>query len=144
MSAPSSQVTSPVAATSVPTIAATVTSMAPTIKVIYYLASVDADADIGIDWTISGGTPGNISKTAIIWGFNRGNASVSDYPEMSAVWKGTTPKQFNVTLNAPPTNGTIYFRAYATVDGIDIYSDGYQIIIVPPPVWRILIKKSIR
>ncbi len=129
---PSSQVPPTVTAPSVPTIVPTVTSTAPIIKIISYPESVDTDTDLGIDWTVSGGTPGNISKTAIIWGLNRSKASVSDYPEMSTAWTGTTPQQFNVTLEGLPTNGTIYFRAYATVDGIDIYSDEYQAIIVPP------------
>ncbi len=110
----------------------TITSIAPTIKVISYPASVDPDTDLGIDWTVSGGTPGNISRTAIIWGFNRSNADVSGYPEMSAASTGRTPQQFNVSLEGLPTNGTIYFRAYATVDGVDIYSDEYQTVIVPP------------
>ena len=127
MNAPSSQVTPTVTIPSVPT----VTSMAPTIMVISYPASVDTDTDLGIDWTVSGGKPGNISKTAIIWGFNRSSANVSDYPEMSTVRTGTTPQQFNDILEAIPANSTIYFRAYATVDGIDIYSDEYQTIIVP-------------
>jgi len=128
---PSSQAPPTVTVPSVPTIVPTVTSTTPTIKVMSYPASVDTDTDLGIDWIVSGGTPGNISKTAIIWGLNRSNASVSNYPEMSTAWTGTTPQQFNVTLEGLPTNGTIYFRAYAAVNGIDIYSDEYQTIIVP-------------
>ncbi len=132
VNAPSSQVMPAVTAPSVPTIVPSpVTSTAPTIIVISYPASVDPDTDLAIDWNVSGGMPGNISKTAIIWGLNKGSANVSDYPEMSTVRTGTTPQQFNVTLESLPTNGTIYFRAYAAVDGIDIYSDEYQTIIVP-------------
>ncbi len=129
VNAPSSQVTPTATA---PPVVATVTSIAPTIIVTAYPASVDPDTDLAIDWEVSGGMPGNIRRTAIIWGFNSSTANVSDYPEISTVWTGKTPQQFNVTLNVPPTNVTIYFRAYAAVDGIDIYSDEYQTIIVPP------------
>ncbi len=126
---PSSQVTP--TAPSVPTIAPS-PSVAPTIIVTSFPASVDNETDLAIDWTVSGGTPGIISKTAVIWGLNKSNADVSGYPEISTVSAGTTPQQFNATLQGLPANGTIYFRAYATVDGIDIYSDEYQTIIVPP------------
>ena len=133
VNAPSSQVTPTPTVPSVPTIVPSpVTSTPPTITVTSYPASVDTDTDLGIDWSVSGGMPGNISRTAVIWGYNMSNASVSDYPEMSTVLTGKTPQQFTVTLNVPQTNATIYFRAYATVDGIDIYSDEYHTIIVPP------------
>ncbi|HEY9205869.1 MAG TPA: hypothetical protein VIO58_08100 [Candidatus Methanoperedens sp.] len=127
---PSSQVTPTATAPSAPTIVPS-SAQASTITVTSYPASVDNETDLAIDWTVSGGTPGNIDKTAVIWGLNRSNANVSGYPEMSTVWTGTTPQQFNVTLKGLPINGTIYFRAYATVDGINIYSDEYQTIIVP-------------
>lgn len=127
---PSSQVTPVPSVTPVPT----VTAVPPTITVTSYPASVDTDTDLGIDWNVSGGMPGNISRTAVIWGFNMSNANVSDYPEMSTVRTGKTPQQFSVTLNISYTNVTIYFRAYAIVDGIDIYSDEYQTIIVPAAI----------
>ncbi len=130
VNAPSSKVRPTVTVSSVPTIVPS-PSMAPTITVTSYPASVDNETDLAIDWTVSGGTPGNISETAIIWGLNKSNADVSGYPEMSTVSTGTTPQQFNATLQGLPTNGTIYFRAYATVDGVDIYSNEYQTIIVP-------------
>lgn len=131
MNTPSSQVTP---ATPAPSVVATVTPMAPIINVTSYPASVDPDTNLGIDWTVSGGMPGNIGRTAIIWGFERGKANLSDYPEMSTVRTGKTPQQFNDTLNVTTTNVTVYFRAYAAVDGIDIYSDEYHTIIVPPGV----------
>jgi hypothetical protein len=129
VNAPSSKVTPAVTA---PSVVATVA--APAIIVTSYPASVDTETDLGIDWEVSGGMPGNISRTAIIWGFNMSSANVSDYPEMSTVKTGKTPQQFNTILDVPLNNGTIYFRAYAVVDGIDIYSDEYQTIIVPPAV----------
>ncbi len=52
---------------------------------------------------------------------------------MSEVQTGNTPEQFNAIINIPvnSTIYTIYFRAYAVVDGTDIYSKEYQTIIVP-------------
>ncbi len=130
VNAPSPQVTPTPTVPSAPTI---VPSPPPTITVISYPESIDTETDLGIDWNVSGGMPGTISRTAIIWGFNMSSANVSDYPEMSTFRTGKSPQQFSVTLNVPnQTNVTIYFRAYATVDGIDIYSDEYKTIIVPP------------
>jgi hypothetical protein len=119
--------------TVIPTQTASSQSVVPVINVTSYPASSDVDTDFGIDWDVTGGTPGIISKTAIIWDYKRGSAKISDYSNISAVQTGKTPEQFNDTLNVPD-NSTVYFRAYAVVDGIEIYSQEYQTVIIPSAV----------
>lgn len=126
-------VSAPPKTTPTPAQTAGLESINPAINVTSYPESTDADTDLVIEWEVSGGATGNISKTAIIWGFNRGSANLSEYSNMSAVQTGVTPEQFNATLNFPD-NSTIYFRAYAVVDGIDIYSKEYQTVIIPSAV----------
>ncbi len=125
MSTPPPQITPAQTATPVPG--------APVINVTSYPESIDADTNLSIDWEVVDGAPGNIIKTAIIWGFKEGSPAISDYEGMSTVQTGKTPQQFNATLNAP-SNGTIYFRAYAVVDGTDVYSKEYRTEVVPPNV----------
>jgi len=119
--------------TVIPTQTASPEPIAPTINVTSYPVSSDVDTDLGIDWEVIGGTPGTISKTAIIWDFNKGSANISDYSNISKVLTGNTPEQFNTTLNVPD-NSTIYFRAYAVVDGMEIYTKEYQTVIFPTAV----------
>lgn len=107
--------------------------IAPAINVTSYPESTDADTGLGIDWQVSGGKTGQISKTAIVWDFSNGSADISDYSNMSEVQTGNSPEQFTAIIDLP-VNSTaykIYFRAYAVVDGVDIYSREYRTIVVP-------------
>ena len=114
-------VTSPNATSSVPA----------AIKVISYPSGPAGDTNIIIRWEVSGGTPGNISDTAIIWGYTSGNASTTAYPKVSIKQTGKTLQAFNATIMTP-SGGTLFFRAHATVDGTDVYSPEYQITIATP------------
>ncbi len=55
---------------------------------------------------------------------------------MSEAQKGNIPEQFNAIIDVPANSTiySIYFRAYAVVDGTDIYSKEYQTIIIPSTV----------
>ena len=106
-------------------------SLPPGIKVIFYPSGPDGDTNITIRWEVSGGTPGNISDTAIIWGYTSGNASTTAYPKVSIKQTGKTLQAFNATIMTP-SGGTLFFRAHATVDRTDVYSPEYQITIVAP------------
>jgi hypothetical protein len=114
----------PTPATTVATPVAT-PSGPPTIKVTSYPPSVNGEDNFTIQWEVAGGTTGNISQTGVQWGFS------SNYTRNSTVQNGESPQKFNVVLKAPAGGGPIYFRVYATVDGVDIYSPGYQIAIIP-------------
>jgi hypothetical protein len=92
---------------------------------------VQGETNFTIQWQVSGGTPGTISNTSILWGFNSGGMNISDYPRSSAAQTGSTPQTFSAELTAPSGGGPVYFRAHATVDGVDIYSPEQQIIITP-------------
>ena len=109
----------------------TTSSVLPAIKVISYPSGPAGDTNIIIRWEVSGGTPGNISDTAIIWGYTSGNASTRAYPKVSIKQTGKTLQAFNATIMTP-SGGTLFFRAHATVDRTDVYSPEYQITIAAP------------
>ncbi len=124
----------PVQSASMPVTATSPTatsSVSPAIKVTYYPSGPDGDTNITIRWEVSGGTPGEISNTAIIWGYTSGNASTTAYPKTSIKQTGKTPQGFSATMKTP-SGGSLYFRAHATVDGTDVYSPEYQIMIAAP------------
>ncbi len=103
----------------------------PTINVTSYPANVTGETNFTIQFEVSGGTnQGNISHASIHWGFRRGGADIRDYGSFSKVYTGKVPQQFSMELIAP-ANGIIYFRAHATIDGADIYSNEYEIRIIP-------------
>lgn len=106
-------------------------SAAPAIKVTSYPASVNGDASFTIRWEVSGGAPGDISHTAVHWGFKSGSANISDYARVSKVQTGKTPLVFGVDLTAPSGGGAIYFRAHAIVDSAQVYSQEFQITVSP-------------
>ncbi len=128
---PISTVTPISAITSTPTTNATVAATTAKINVTSYPASVQGEANFTIQWQVSGGTPGAISNTSILWGFNSGGMNITDYPRSSAAQTGSTPQTFSANLTAPSGGGPIYLRAHAVVDGVDIYSPEYQITISP-------------
>ncbi|MGB8215747.1 MAG: hypothetical protein WCE94_00435 [Candidatus Methanoperedens sp.] len=121
---------------STPTPAATVAttvanpSTLPVIKltslnVTSYPTSVNGEANVTIQWEVAGGTTGSISQTGVQWG------NSANYTRNSTVLTGKSPETFSMYLIAPAGGDFIYFRIYATVDGVDIYSPGYQIAVKP-------------
>ncbi len=110
---------------------ATAAATTATINVTSYPASVQGETNFTIQWQVTGGSPGTISNTSILWGFNSGGTNITDYPRSSAAQTGSTPQTFSDNLTAPSGGGPIYFRAHAVVDGVDIYSPEQQITIIP-------------
>lgn len=104
-------------------------SMAPAIRVTSFPQSAHGDTVITIKWEVTGGTAGEISNTAIIWGYNSAGANISDYPETTLVQTGKTPKEYSAGINIP-SSGDLYFKAHAIVDGSNIYSPENQISII--------------
>ncbi len=117
------------AITSTPTTNATAAATTAKINVTSYPASVQGEANFTIKWEVSGGTPGTISNTSILWGFNSGGMNISDHPRSTAAQTGSTPQTFSAELTAPSGGGPVYFRAHAVVDGVDIYSPENRITI---------------
>lgn len=101
---------------------------APGIEVLEYPTSVESGEYFTVNWEVTGGTPGEISETAIISGSESGNESLADYPAKSSPQGGTTPKEFEFRLRAP-ISGDIYFRAYAVVDDAEVFSPEYEISV---------------
>lgn len=100
------------------------------IKVTSYPSTAHGDTGITIQWEVSGVTPGEISSTVIVYGNKSGGENISEYPFKTAVMSGKTPGKFSTGINIP-SEGSLYLRAYAIVDGADIYSPEYQISIIP-------------
>ena len=100
-----------------------------TVNVTSYHGNVKGEANFTIQWEVSGGA-GNITHTAVHFGFKSGGPDVKDYGRFSKVYTGRVPQKFSVELIAPES-GIIYFRAHAFIDGDDIYSNEYQIRINP-------------
>ena len=99
----------------------------PTINVTSYPANVTGDTNFTIQFEVSGGAnQGNISLASVQWRSD----DIKDYGNYSKVYTGRVPQQFKLDLVAP-ASGIIYFRAHAIVDGDDIYSNEYQIRIIP-------------
>ncbi len=121
------------AATLIPTPVTTATpvSIKPVIKVTFYNTSVTGESNFTVQWEVSGGTPGDISRTAVLWGFKSGGENISDYSRESNVQTGKTPQLFDVELKSPSGGDSIYFRVHAIVDDVHIYSPEYKIIIIP-------------
>ena len=100
-----------------------------TVNVTSYPGNVKGEANFTIQWEVSGGA-GNITHTAVHFGFKSGGPDVKDYGRFSKVYTGKIPQQFIAELIAPES-GPIYFRAHAMVDGKDVYTPEYTITINP-------------
>lgn len=105
-----------------------VPSNSPIIKIVSYPNNVKKETNFTIKWEVSGGPNGDISHTAVHWGYETGGEDVKDYGRFSQVLTGHTPQQFSVDIFAP-SSGPIFFRAHSVVDGIDVYTPEYMIII---------------
>lgn len=109
----------------------TTTASAPAIITITSIPGRPVEnSNYTIKWQVSGGTAGDISKTELLWDFKKGNATITDYSYNTPPVTGKTPMEFNQTLKAGPSS-TIYFRAHAIVDGVEIFSDEKQMTIYP-------------
>lgn len=118
---PTTMVPTPVATPSVP----------PEIRITSFPRSVDGDTIVNIKWEVSGGTQGEISKTAIYWNYLTTRANISDYRRNSSIQMGKTPQGFSADIRLP-SSGDFYFRAHAVVDGVDVYSTENRIMIIAP------------
>ncbi|VVB55296.1 Secreted repeat of uncharacterised function [uncultured archaeon] len=81
-------------------------SLGPAINVTSFPSTAFGDTIITIRWEVSGGTPGNISNTAILRGYKSGSADISDYSNSTAIQTGKTPQQFSSEINIP-ASGTV-------------------------------------
>ena len=88
----------------------------PMVSFTDYPEYIEPNGTFSITWLVSGGDPGNIQETHIAWG-----PSADSLTDTSATYTGTTWAEFTEAgIEAPGQNGTLYLKAYATVDG-DLY-----------------------
>ena len=101
----------------------------PTVTITEYPEYADINSTFSITWMVSGGSPGMIQDTHLSWGTSPGALT-----EVSASFTGQTWARFTVSdIPSLPTNGTIYLKAYATVDGANYESDLLEMPVHEPP-----------
>lgn len=93
------------------------------IKILDAPKEASASQAIIISWLVETTKVATISHTAVHFGkISRPDAKLpSDYPEKSAIFKGTTAASFSATLRFPSL-GTYYWRAHAIIDEANIWS----------------------
>jgi len=93
---------------------ATESVASPTVTITHYPQYVTPNSTYAITWLVSGGSPGNIQVTYLRWG-----ESSTSLTQTTPTFSGQTWQEFTVNdLQSPPTNGTIFMKAYAQVDGV--------------------------
>ncbi len=91
----------------------------PTVTIVEYPEFVEPNSTYSISWMVSGGDPGDIEETTLMWG-----ETIASIDEATMNFTGSTWQVFTVEdLPSLPYNGTIYLRASATVDGMDYESE---------------------
>ena len=91
----------------------------PAVTITQHPSYADINATFSITWMVTGGTPGTIESTYLTWG-----ESPSSLTQSSQVFTGQTWAEFTVdNIPSLPTNGTMYIKAVATIDGISYESD---------------------
>jgi subtilisin family serine protease len=97
----------------------------PTVTIIEYPDFVEPNATFSIVWMVSGGDPGIIQSTYLRWG-----TFPAFLDQNSTQFSGETWATFTVDdIPSLPWNGTIYLKAYATVDGML-----YESVLLEVPV----------
>ncbi len=97
----------------------------PTVTITDFPESVNLNATFTVSWVVSGGDPGDIESTYLAWGY-----SETELTYQSEVFSGTTWSEFSVIdIPSLPTNGTVYLKAYAVVDGSECESDLETVVV---------------
>lgn len=101
---------------------------APAARITVYPAAVERNATIAISWVVSGRTmagSGQITTTYLRWGSSAGN-----YTSQGRAFTGSTPQTFSDSATAPSVTQTLYFTAYAVIDGQAVYASEVQVDVV--------------
>jgi len=101
------------------------------IKILSAPKEASASQDIIISWLVETPKIATISHTAVHFGkISRPEAKLpSDYPEKSAIFKGTIPASFSAILRLS-TSGIYYWRAHAIIEENNIWSNEQTIQIL--------------
>ena len=108
----------------------------PRVTIIEYPEFVEPNSTYSVSWMVSGGDPGIIEDTTLMWGET---ASAIDTATTS--FSGSTWQVFTVeSLMSLPQNGTIYLQAFATVDGTDYESEVVELPVHDAPADNIFMQ----
>lgn len=101
------------------------------VTVLSRTTDADRNTDVFVTWNVSGGSPGDITATMILWSDTTPTGYAYKYN--TTALSGKTPKRFNgnFTTDYVPNNlvETYHFRVYARVDGRDYYSPEYNLSV---------------
>lgn len=99
----------------------------PMVTITDYPEFVEPNATYSVSWMVSGGDPGIIQSTTLLWG-----TSPTSIVNETTVYSGATWAVFTVeNLPSLQGNGTLYLQAIATVDGEDYSSEVLEIPVHP-------------
>jgi subtilisin family serine protease len=91
----------------------------PAVTITQHPSYAEINGTFSITWIVTGGSPGVIDSTYLTWG-----ESQTSLTHTSANFTGQTWALFTVSdIPSLPTNGTIYLKAVATIDGSVYESD---------------------
>ena len=99
----------------------------PRVTIIDHPSFLPPNSTYSMSWMVSGGDPGVIGSTTLLWGES---AEAVDNP--TATYSGNTWQVFEVEgLESLDHDGTLYFQAFATVDGEDYESEVLAVPVHP-------------
>lgn len=102
-----------------------VVKKAPEVVVLSYPKKGNRTSKYAFEWRVVGGDPGVIEESMILFGLKHGNIK-RDYIFHRPPQNGSTPRNFKDSFFINYAGVTVYFRAYAIVDGKEYYSDEYS------------------
>jgi subtilisin family serine protease len=101
----------------------------PTVTITDYPSFAPLNTTVSISWLVSGGSPGNIQRTYIMWG-----ESATSMTQTSPDSTGNTWARFTYDgVRSPDHNATLYIQAVAYVDGSLYQSDILQLPVHNAP-----------
>jgi hypothetical protein len=122
-------------ATPVPTASMPTPTPTPgySVEVLSAPATAAAGQSFMVSWRVNSPVQKNINHTAVHYGPDSKsvNLTLSSYPSLTTVQKGTIPADFSANITIGKT-GIFYFRAHAIIDGTNYWSDEKTINITIP------------
>ena len=106
----------------------------PNVRFVDYPDFLEPNSTFSMSWMVSGGDPGVIETTTMYWG-----ESATEIDTPTAEFSGTTWAVFTIdALESLDHDGTLYFQAFATVDGTDYESEVLELPVHEAPPDNIL------
>jgi subtilisin family serine protease len=100
----------------------------PAVTITEHPSYAAINGTFSITWMVTGGSPGIIQSTRLSWG-----ESPTSLTQSSGSYSGQTWATFTVNdIPSLPVNGTLYLRAFATIDGANYESEMLELPVHEP------------